>query len=279
MSLPDEIERVALLGWCVYPMSRHSKAGCFKGASDAATHDLDTLETWAREFPDCNWRVVMGPSRLFALDVDRPGTHEADGFSALRALVAEYGPLPPRPMTRTGGSGGAVLFFRHNLERLRGQSGYPAPGLDPHRGRQAIVIPPSRHPVTQGHYTWRRSCAPWEIDTPPIPGWLSKMMEPPPEPVTPCGPFVPTAGKARNALMRAMTEIENAPSGAGNVTLNRQAFRIGRWCGAGLLSEYEAQDAILYAASRRNIPRNEARDTTRSGIRAGMKNPIQERMA
>ena len=146
--IPDEIERVCLLGWHIYPASRTSKAGMFAGATDAATDDLATVDGWARQYPGCNWRVVAAPSRLFILDVDRPGvTHAADGFAALAGLVAKHGALPPRPMTRTGGSGGAALFFEWRGEPLRGQSGYP--GLDPHRGRQAIMIPHFKHETQQ----------------------------------------------------------------------------------------------------------------------------------
>lgn len=273
--IPEEIERVAALGWHVYPMSRTTKAGCFPGASDAATCDRSTIDAWAHEFSGCGWRVVCGPSRLFALDVDRPGTHKADGFQALSDLVGSYGPIPPRPMTRTGGSGGAALFFRHTVEILRGMSGCPAPGLDPHRGRQAIVIPPSRHPVTGGHYTWRRGCAPWEIEPPAIPGWLAELLKPPAEPNFSGRPFTPTSDRARAVLMRAMHAVQDSPSGSANVTLNKQSYRIGRWCGAGLISPDEAADAMLHAARQRNIPQAEARATIRSGLRAGIRQPMQ----
>ena len=275
MTIPKDIERVAGHGWHVYPASRTSKAGCFAGATDAASCNLEQLDHWARDYPDCNWRVVCGPSRLFALDVDRPGTHHADGFAALQELVARHGPLPPRPMTRTGGSGGAALFFRHDVEHLRGESGCPAPGLDPHRGRQAIVLPPSRHPVTGGLYTWR--LPPWEVAPPPIPGWLATLLTPKPEPAYAQQPFLPTEERARNAVVRAVGAVQGAPSGSANVTLNKQAFRLGGWCGAGLLSEREATDAILEAARQRNIPSKEARDTVRSGFTAGRKCPVQAR--
>lgn len=276
-ALPDEIERAALIGWHIYPASRYSKAGAFTGAAAAATCDLDTLETWAREFPVCNWRAVCGPSGLFALDVDRPGTHSSDGFAALGALVEKHGPLPLRPMTRTGGSGGAVLFFRHDGQPLRGQSGHPAPGLDPHRGRQAVTIPPSRHPSTGGAYTWRAGCAPWELAPPPIPDWLAALLKPPPEPEWKRQPYVPTGDRARGAVMRAVHAVQDAPQGKANDILNKQAFRLGTWCGAGLLSEAEAVDTLYAAARTRRVPHREARDTIRSGFKAGVRQPVQAR--
>jgi hypothetical protein len=267
MSLHPDIERVALLDWKLYPMCSTSKAGAFKGASDAATSDLATLEQLTAQYPGCGWRVKCGPSGLFILDVDRPGTHHADGFSALAGLVAKHGPLPERPMTKTGGSGGAALFFKHEGQHLRGQSGCPAPGLDPHRGSQAIVIPPSRHPVTGGAYTWR--VAPWEVAPPPIPKWLAKMLTPPPEPKT--REFVPTTEKARVVVIEAMHHVECAPSGAANDTLNRAAFRLGVWCASGTLHMSECTEALQAAAQRRAIPLPEARATIKSGLIAGQR--------
>ncbi len=273
--IPPEIEAVALLGWHVYPMSSVSKAGCFRGAADAASADLDTIARWCSLYAGCNWRVVCGPSGLFALDVDRPGTHHADGFAALAALSAKHGAIPERPMTRTGGSGGAALFFQHQGEALRGQSGVPAPGIDPHRGRQAVVIPPSRHPVTGGAYTWR--VPPWRVPPPPIPHWLAEMLKPVPEPKILRQPFQPTDDRARNAMFRAVMAVQSAPAGAANTTLNKQAFRLGTWCGASLLTAAEATDALYHAARARRIPSREARDTIKSGLRAGMRQPVQAR--
>lgn len=277
MSLHPDIERLALLDWRLYPASRTSKAGCFKGAAAAATSDLDQIERWSATYPLCSWRVVTGPSGLFALDVDRPGTHHHDGFAVLAKLVELHGDLPPRPMTRTGGSGGAALFFRHSGERLRGKSGLPAPGLDPHRGRQAVMVPPSRHPITRGAYVWR--IPPWELAPPPIPVWLAKLLEPAPEPEWKRHPYEPTTERARNAIMRAIHAVQDAPSGAANDTLNRQAFRLGSWAGAGLLTSSEAHETLYSAARQRMIPDREARDTIKSGLKAGMQHPVQARYA
>ena len=272
MSAPHpDVERLACIGWALYPMSRASKAGAFAGAADAATCDLDQLARWQHDFPGCGWRVVCGPSGLFVLDVDRPGTHQHDGFASLAHLVDKHGPLPERPMTRTGGSGGAALFFRHAGEPLRGQSGQPAPGLDPHRGRQAVVVPPSTHPITRGAYSWR--VAPWEVAPPSIPAWLAKLLAPPPEPRL--STSVPTEEKARIVVMEAMHLVETAPSGAANDTLNRAAYRLGYWCGTGALHATEASSALASAAQRRSIPTPEARATIRSGLQAGQRRGSQ----
>lgn len=267
--IPHEIEAVALIGWHVYPCSRTTKAGMFEGASAAASADLNVIEGWTRQYPNCNWRVVCGPSRLFILDVDRPGpTHVADGFAALTKLTRKHGPLPPRPMTRTGGSGGAALFFTHAGEPLLGGSGKPAPGLDPHRERQAIIIPPSRHPVTGGAYTWR--VPPWECHPPAIPAWLATMLRPPPPP--PPRPIERCTNEhAYQALVRAVGAVRNAPAGSANDILNSRAFSMGWWISRGKLATSEAEEALLAAAAIRSIPTREALATIRSGLRGGQR--------
>jgi hypothetical protein len=112
-TIPEDIERVARLGWHVFPASRHSRAAAFKGAQEQATTDLDVIAKWTREFPGSNWRLVVGKSGLWGLDIDSPRTHAHDGVSAMASLTAVHGALPPGPVTRTGGGGYAVLF-RHD---------------------------------------------------------------------------------------------------------------------------------------------------------------------
>src|SRR5947207_616237 len=92
--LHPDIERVARLGWHLYPTSSRGRAACFEGASEAATNDLEQLARWSRHYSGCNWRVVCGPSGLWGLDCDVPPIHEHDGISALAALVKVHGPLP-----------------------------------------------------------------------------------------------------------------------------------------------------------------------------------------
>ena len=136
MTLHPDIERLALLGWRLYPASQYSRAACIKNAADLATPDLDQLSRWSREFPGCGWRVVMQGSGIWALDVDVPSSdHAADGMAALAPLVAAHAPLPPRPTARSGG-GGCALLFRHNGEPISGKTGTPTPGLDPRRERR-----------------------------------------------------------------------------------------------------------------------------------------------
>jgi Bifunctional DNA primase/polymerase, N-terminal len=270
MSIPPEIEAVALLGWRIYPCSRVSRAGMFKGAHLAATHDLNVIAGWCKEYNRANWRVIVGGSGIWALDVDSNAndTHQADGIAALRSLVAEHGALPPRPMTRSGG-GGYALFFSHNAgEKISGKTGVPMPGIDPRRGALSVTIPPSIHIVTKRPYRWLSK--PWEVTPPPAPPWLLALVEPPPEPVYQRAP-IDTTDQARALLYRAAVAVMNATNGQRNDVLNRRSYQAGRMVAGGLVGEQEAINVLYGAAREAGLPGREIMLTIRSGIASGMR--------
>lgn len=274
MALHPDIERAALVGFHIYPASRSlRRAACFKGATDQATCDLEKLEEWQHTYRGCGWRMVFGPSSCWGLDIDAAGDgHEADGIAAFARLVAQNDPLPARPMSRSGG-GGYGLFFKHSGEPISGKSGHPAPGIDPRRGRLSIAIPPTIHHRTSAPYRWLT--APWDIAPPKAPGWLLSAVAPPPEPEFNRNLEVTTDTRARRALHRAIDDIQSAPSGTANVTLNRKAFAVARHCAAGVLSESEAVEALYAAARARSVPHLEAKDTIRSAFRGGYRRPLE----
>lgn len=272
-ALHPDVERVALLGWRLYPASTRDKRGCIKGGTDAATCDLDQLGMWAWEFPGCGWRVVMQGSGIWSLDLDVPSAdHAADGISAMAALVRQHGHLPAQPRTRSGG-GGAALFFRHDGELISGKTGTPAPGMDPRRGRLSVTIPPSVHVTTGRPYRWL--VAPWDVSPPPAPAWLLRAVAPPPEPARPAMPVATNDTRARRRLHRAVDSVATAPSGAANDVLNRESFAVARHCAAGVLSEHEAIEALYAAARARSVPHLEAKDTIRSAFRGGYRHPLE----
>jgi len=273
MTLPRDIEHLALLGWRLFPSTR-SRKGMFKGYGQAATADLDTLERWAHEYPGCNWSVIPEGSGIWALDVDVPSPdHAADGVAALRDLTALHGPLPPRPHGRSGG-GGHLLVFTDTGAAIRTKTGTPAPGIDPRAGRVSFTVAPSRH---RNGRAYRWVVAPWELNPPPAPDWLLQLLAPPPAKPLPPRPFIPTTDAARRALDRAYSKVTSAEAGTRNATLNAAAFRVGRWIGAGLLHEREAADALYSAGRAAGLEDVEIRDTLRSGFTAGAARPVEAR--
>jgi hypothetical protein len=247
--LPDEIEKLALLGWCIFPGSSTTRSACFKQAHRAATHDLDQLEEWAKQYPKCSWRVVFGPSGLCGFDLDVPPSHADDGVAAFKSLVDANEPLPTAPALRTG-SGGIAIFFRHQGEKIVGESGKPLPGIDPRRGLQSQTIPPSTHHRTKQPYRWVR--APWDVSPPPLPEWLARMVRPADLPPAATPAKMLTGDDARNyavaALRNATGRAAVAGSGGRNSTLNREAFAMARFVRDGSLMESEVRECMMAAA-------------------------------
>jgi hypothetical protein len=266
--LHPEIERLAILGWRLYPASSGSKAGCFKGATDAATCDLDQLARWDRAYPHCNWRVVMEGSNIWCLDCDVPPGHADDGIANLARLVAVHGPIPPRPQLRSGG-GGLALFFRDTGSPIIGAAGNPALGIDPRRGRQSQTVPPSRHFTTGQPYRWIDP--PWDVEPPPAPAWLLRLVAPPPEPEWPSRPSSRPPEQERRyaiaALRNAVQRVATAPQGARNCTLNAQAFALRRFVAIGSLGVSEIAYAMATAAEQVGLDRIEIRSTLSSALR------------
>jgi hypothetical protein len=109
---------------------------------------------------------------------------------------------------------------------------------------------------------------------PPIaPGWLVRLVEMPPEPKR-VAVVIDTSDQARRRLYRAALAVIDAPPGSRNETLNRRAYQIGRMIGAGLLGEMEAVEALYGAARQAGLDHVETRDTIRSGISSGRRNPM-----
>jgi hypothetical protein len=271
--LHPDIERLALLGWRIYPASNFSRAACIKEPGANATSDLTQLEAWSREFPGCNWRMICEGSGVWGLDVDVPSDdHAADGVAALASLAKQHSPIPPRPMTRSGG-GGYALFFRHRGEPIHGATGWPVPGIDPRRGRLSVTVPPSIHFRTRRPYRW--AVAPWEVSPPDAPGWLLKAVAPPPMPAT-ChlSDDIGNAGPARRrqyaeaALRNAIGRVASAPVGQRNDILNKQMFGLVRLTHNGDLTMREIADCMAVAARHAGLAASEVQATLRSVLRS-----------
>jgi hypothetical protein len=231
------------------------------------------LEAWSREFPGCNWRMICEGSGVWGLDVDVPSEdHDHDGPAALATLSNQYGPIPPRPMTRSGG-GGLALFFRHRGEPIHGATGWPVPGIDPRRGKLSVTVPPSIHIRTRRSYRW--AVAPWEVSPPDAPGWLLKAVAPPPEPLgRPISDDIGKAGPARRrqyaeaALRNAIGRVASAREGQRNDTLNKTMFSLVRLARSGDLTMREIADCMAVAARHAGLTASEVQGTLRSVLRS-----------
>lgn len=71
------------------------------------------------------------------------------------------------------------------------------------------------------------------------------------------------------ALERECSKVAHAPKGARNHTLNRSAYKIGRYIQLGTINPQLVEEELLRAATIAGIPNAEAKRTIASGIRAG----------
>ena len=226
------------------------------GLRDAST-DPRQIETWFSRWPQANLGLVTGVVMDVA-DVD-----SVTGWHALRHLLG--GAMPPGPQVRTGG-GGRHFWFRPlgygNRVRL-------LPGLDWRGAGGYVVAPPSRH-ASGSAYTWLRRPG---GSLPEASAALRDLVR---------GPAYEPPGEAighperyaEAALAAAVERVANAPVGTRNDTLNRAAFGLGRLVGAGLLPAADVRRELGTAAWRCGLGRVETRATIGSGLRAGMRSPI-----
>ena len=148
-------------------------------------------------------------------------------------------------------------------------------GIDPRAGRVPFTVAPSVH-RRGGRYQWL--VAPWELDPPVAPEWLLQQLAPPPPPLPlPKRPAMLTDTWARRRVVWALNWVLEAIPGQRNATLNRQAFTLGRFVGAGMVDESASVIAVYQAARCVGLDDSETRATIRSGFEAGLKQPFSAR--
>nr|WP_221382816.1 bifunctional DNA primase/polymerase [Actinoplanes polyasparticus] len=227
-----------------------------RGLTEAST-DPRLIELWWARWPAANIGLRTGVAMDVA-DVD-----SAEGWHGLCHLLG--GELPAGPRVRTGG-GGWHFWFRPlgygNRVRL-------LPGLDWRGSGGYVVAPPSRH-ASGADYRWvlRPDRA-----LPEGPAALRALIAGP-VPAPSHRPVAHPSRYAQAALAAEADRVARAPVGTRNDTLNRAAYALGRFIGAGLLDEAETTRELEDAARFAGLGRAEIRGTLRSGLTAGRRAPF-----
>ena len=151
-------------GWHVFPIHgiRNGRCACRKGSGcgrpgkHPTTHSGFKAATTDPKIISTRWKwtgnigIATGAiSGIVVVDVDpRHG-----GDDSLREAQRQLGPLPPGPLTRTGG-GGNHLLFRHPGNGIHVPSPIGIfPGVDVRADDSLIVAPPSLH-ESGNRYQW-----------------------------------------------------------------------------------------------------------------------------
>ncbi|MFI6950734.1 bifunctional DNA primase/polymerase [Streptomyces sp. NPDC050422] len=268
-------------GWHVFPLRPADKrpalhgvhvctllgdcAGGHRKWEDRATIDPARIRrAWAdRPF---NVGIATGPSGLVVVDLDMPKPNSSkgtpSGVTTFEALCERTGhPVPATYRTRTASGGHHLYFTAPPGTRLGNTAGTLAPLVDTRAWGGYVVAAGST--TTTG---------PYEVTDPapvaPLPAWLLSLLRPArPTPVVALvAPVVSGSRAGRAALERECNRVVAAPEKQGNNTLNRSAFKVGRFVAWGDLARHEVEAAFQGAGEARGLTAAECRATIRSAL-------------
>ncbi|WP_329128328.1 bifunctional DNA primase/polymerase [Streptomyces caniferus] len=270
-------------GWAVIPLrpgdkrpALHGEASCpaigdcaggHRKWEQRATTDPDRIRAaWSHSA--FNVGVATGPSGLVVIDLDLPKTKNnsnADtpcGVTTFQALCERTDqPLPTTRTVRTA-SGGVHLYFTAPAgARLGNTAGKLAPLIDT-RAWGGYVVGTGSITAT-GCYE--------VIDTAPVavlPEWLLGLLQPQaPRKAGPLRlPAVSGSRAAQAALERECVVVSGAPDKQRNTTLNRCAFKVGRFVAWGDIPRHEVEEAFQAVGEARGLTAAECRTTIRSAL-------------
>lgn len=257
-------KRPALHGEAVCPLIGDC-AGGHRKWEDRATIDPDRIRrAWAdRPF---NIGIATGPSGLVVIDLDMPkqksSTGTPSGVTTFTALCERAGQaVPTTYRTRTASGGHHLYFTAPPGIRLGNTASTLAPLVDTRAWGGYVVAAGSTTPP-----------GPYEVTDPtpivPLPDWLlSLLTSSRPAPAGPLvAPVVSGTRAARAALERECQQVVAAPERKGNDTLNRCAFKVGRFVAWGDLARHEVEAAFQGAGEARGLTAAECRATIRSAL-------------
>lgn len=245
--------RYAALGMEVFPAAvRNGKKVALIRWGAGATKDLDRIRELWRCFPGALVAFATGErSGIVALDVDiRPG---GSGFDTLEERFGVlFSPATPTAHTPTGGVHYLFRWPGHRVKTGAGEKSGLGPFLDIRGDGGMLILPP-------------RPGGFWDpvhgLETPlaEMPVWMAPPEREPIRPDSAERPRVTVrlSTYAEAALDGAVQKIVAAPSGEQELTLNTEAYSIGRLAGGGVIPAGLALEAITWAA--RQMPSYDAR--------------------
>ncbi|MEU9230927.1 bifunctional DNA primase/polymerase [Streptomyces subrutilus] len=268
-------------GWPVFPLRPGAKIpalhrqdrcpgtgacsdGHVKWEQRATTDEAVIMRCWSHK--PYNVGLATGPAGLIVIDLDmakQNGSQDAPGGAEnLLALCERAGqPVPATRTVRTPSGGIHLYFTAPDKIRLGNTAGKLAPLIDTRAQGGYVVAPGSTTPA--GVY---------EVTDPSpvleLPAWLLALLQPPaPRPVCLRMPGAVRAGSAARAALDAECEaVRQAPAQQANNTLNRSAFKVGRFVAWGDLAREEVEEAFQAAGEERGLTVAECRATIRSAL-------------
>lgn len=271
---------LALQGFAVFPLRPGTKAPLGKYWEQAASTDPRRIARWWTTNPHANIAIACGPSNLLVIDLD--AAKQPDGPRHGQDVLATLanGRELPRTFTVTSARGGRHLYYRQpDGLTLRNTAGSKTAGLGPlidTRGHGGYIVAPGST-FAGGTYRIEQDAA---VAT--LPAWIIAELESHQAPTAPttgaASPAIPVperrrAAYATSAFRTAANTVTAAPEGTRNHTLNREAFRLGRLVGGGILDHDDAASTLRRAAIKVGLEPREIENTITSGLAAGTRQP------
>ncbi len=273
-------------GWHVFPLrpgtkrpALHGEASCPRTGVCASGHqkweqrattDPDRIRaTWTQA--PYNVGIATGPSGLVVVDLDMPKDNSSsdapDGATTFEALCERAGhAVPDTYRTRTASGGHHLYLAAPSGVRMPNTAGTLAPLVDTRAWGGYVVAAGSITPA-----------GPYEIvngsSAAPLPVWLLGLLEPAPvQPAVPLRlPAVSGSRAALAALEAECAEVSAAPESQRNITLNRCAFKVGRFIAWGDIPRHVVEAAFQAAGEAHGLTAAECRATIRSALDASIR--------
>ncbi|MFE1872961.1 bifunctional DNA primase/polymerase [Streptomyces sp. NPDC059496] len=280
--LLDAALAMAGRGWPIFPLRPGSKqpalhrqdrcpltgicgGGHVKWEQRATTDQAVITRCWSHK--PYNIGLATGPAGLIVIDLDMPKPDSSQdapcGADNLLALCERAGQPVPATLTMRTPSGGTHLYFTApDGVRLGNTAGKLAPLIDTRAHGGYVVAPGST--TTAGIYQVTDDSPVAEL-----PAWLLTLLQPPaPSPLCLRMPGAVRSGgtAARAALDAECDAVRRAPAKQANNTLNRSAFKVGRFVAWGDLPREEVEEAFQAAGEDRGLTVAECRATIRSAL-------------
>ncbi|MFG3296074.1 bifunctional DNA primase/polymerase [Streptomyces sp. NPDC048179] len=272
----------AARGWHVFPLrpgrkwppALHGEQSCPRNGECAAGHrkweqrattDPDRIRAaWSRA--PFNVGIATGPSGLIVVDLDMPkskgSTDAPDGAATFEALCERAGHAVPDTYRVRTASGGTHLYFTAPVGiRMTNTAGTVAELVDT-RAWGGYVVAAGSTTDTGAYEAVSGSVAA------SLPEWLQTILKP--APARPTGPLrLPAVDGSRAALSALEAEcaaVSAAPDRQRNTTLNRCAFKVGRFVAWGDIPRHVVEEAFQGAGEGRGLTTAECRATIRSAL-------------
>ncbi len=276
----------AARGWHVFPLRPDDKRPAVTRWEERATTDGDRIRRCWTAGP-YGVGIACGPSGLVVIDLDTPKPEQTpppewsdpacrNGVDVFGLLCARHdddgAPEVWNTYTVETGRGGTHLYYRHPtdgppLRNTAGQLGW----LIDTRAHGGYVVAAGSTAAGRPYTVTR------DTDVAELPAWLTDRLTskplPPQQPVVVNLPNTRQGAYLDAAIRASLDAIAAAPDGRLNATLYGAAVALGQLVAGDALDETSTADLLASAAIGKGHPERGARNTIRSGFRAGANRP------